>query len=80
MTVVRLMKRSMTSARASTEQAISGQIGQPAACMMENKLDLRTDETPCDYGPRGPGSNPGRASLVSAVKQPTVVVDNFVEK
>jgi hypothetical protein len=26
----------MTSASATTEQAISGQIGQPAACMMEN--------------------------------------------
>ena len=34
--VLRLIKRSMTSAMARMEQAISGQIGQPAACMMEN--------------------------------------------
>jgi hypothetical protein len=35
------MKRSMISAMASTEQATKGQIGQPAACRMENKLKLR---------------------------------------
>jgi hypothetical protein len=34
--VCRLMKRSITSATASTEQASSGHIGHPAACMMEN--------------------------------------------
>lgn len=27
-----------------------GQIGQPAACMMENKWSLRTDAMPTDYG------------------------------
>jgi hypothetical protein len=31
------VKRSITKAKASTEQASSGQIGQPAATMMENK-------------------------------------------
>jgi hypothetical protein len=37
-------------ARANTEQAISGQMGQPAACMMENKWSLRADEMHRDYG------------------------------
>src|SRR5512134_3981649 len=36
----RLTKRSITSARATTEQINSGQIGQPAACMIENKREL----------------------------------------
>ncbi len=31
------------------EQAISGQIGQPAACMIENKVNLRADEKLCNY-------------------------------
>jgi hypothetical protein len=31
-------RRSMTSASATTEHRIRGQIGQPAACMMENKV------------------------------------------
>src|SRR3569832_777022 len=35
--VLRLMKRSMTSASARMEQATRGQIGQPAACMIESK-------------------------------------------
>jgi hypothetical protein len=30
-------KRSITMAKAKMEQAIRGQIGQPAACMIENK-------------------------------------------
>jgi flagellar hook-basal body complex protein FliE len=34
---LRLMKRSMTKAKAKMEQAIRGQIGHPAACMMDNK-------------------------------------------
>ncbi len=33
----KLMKRSITSASATTEQMSNGQIGQPAACMIENK-------------------------------------------
>jgi hypothetical protein len=32
--------RSITIARAKMELAISGQIGHPAACMMENKMVL----------------------------------------
>src|SRR5689334_21565986 len=35
--VFRLMKRSITRASARMEQATKGQIGQPAACMIENK-------------------------------------------
>src|SRR3569833_7057 len=35
--VLRLMKRAMMSASARMEQATSGQIGQPAACMIESK-------------------------------------------
>src|SRR5205085_9477672 len=34
---LRLTKRSMMRARARMEQASRGQIGQPAACMIENK-------------------------------------------
>lgn len=37
MTVWRLRARSMTRASPRMEQRISGQIGQPAACMIENK-------------------------------------------
>jgi hypothetical protein len=33
----------MTSASASTEQATNGQMGQPAACMIENNLHLQAD-------------------------------------
>ena len=36
--VRRLRKRSMISARAAMEQAIRGQMGHPAACMIENKV------------------------------------------
>ena len=35
--VLRLMKRSITRASARMEQATNGQIGQPAACMIESK-------------------------------------------
>jgi hypothetical protein len=48
--------------------------------MMENKLDLRTDETPSDYVParlsRVRRSQVGAACLY----QPTSSVDNFVKK
>jgi hypothetical protein len=33
-------KRSMIRARARMEQAIRGQIGQPAACMIDSKVSL----------------------------------------
>jgi hypothetical protein len=49
--LLRLMKRSITIANASIEQAIRGQIVQPAACMMENKCLLRSDDGLLDYGP-----------------------------
>ena len=39
----RLVKRSMTSARAATEQISSGKIGQPAACSIENNMALSCD-------------------------------------
>ncbi|MDO9200010.1 MAG: hypothetical protein Q8K50_10535 [Hydrogenophaga sp.] len=39
--VFKAMKRSITKAIPSTEQMMSGQIGQPAACMMENKTGLQ---------------------------------------
>jgi hypothetical protein len=35
----RLIMRSMTKAKATTEQIKRGQIGQPAACMMVNKAN-----------------------------------------
>ena len=41
--VLRLIKRSITRASANIEQAIRGQIGQPAACMMENNVMLRSE-------------------------------------
>ncbi|MES2943798.1 MAG: hypothetical protein V4772_13095 [Pseudomonadota bacterium] len=48
--VFRLLKRSITSAKARTEQAISGQMGQPAACMIENNAHLQSDKFDLDYG------------------------------
>ena len=32
------------------EHAMRGQMGQPAACMMENKWSLRASEILADYG------------------------------
>ena len=37
----RLNKRSMTRAKATTEQASSGHIGQPAACMIDSNAKLQ---------------------------------------
>jgi hypothetical protein len=42
--VFRLKNRSMTMASAKMEQATSGQMGQPAACMIENNGSLRSSE------------------------------------
>ena len=64
MLAFRLINRSITMARANTEQAMRGQIGQPAACMMENKWSLRTDAMLRDYGVRW---------------RPTEHVDKFVQ-
>jgi hypothetical protein len=34
------------------EHATNGQIGQPAACMMENKSEPHAEGKPVDYGAR----------------------------
>ena len=81
MAVMRLIKRSMTSAKARIELATSGQIGQPAACMIENKLDLRADEMPRDYhAGLFRGDEGGRRRLSRVGRRPTKYVDNFVKK
>jgi hypothetical protein len=55
--VFRLIKRSMMSASATMEEATKGQMGQPAACMIESKCSLRGCESkrwgPGDYGVPG---------------------------
>ena len=38
----------MTNASATTEQKINGQIGHPAACMIESKVFPRGDRRQCD--------------------------------
>jgi len=38
----------MTSASATTEQKINGQIGHPAACMIESKVSPRGDRRLCE--------------------------------
>ena len=51
MAVFKATKRSIIKARASTEQAISGQIGQPAACMIDSKWFSRIRKMAVgDYG------------------------------
>jgi hypothetical protein len=45
------MKRSMTKAKANTEQINRGQIGQPAACMMVNKVSTPENFVSDNYGP-----------------------------
>jgi hypothetical protein len=47
---LRLINRSMMMARAKMEHAINGQMGHPAACMMENKTETPCSEKPVDYG------------------------------
>jgi len=42
----------MIRAKANTEQAIKGQIGQPAACMMDSKSGLPGKKALSDYGLR----------------------------
>jgi len=59
----------MTRANARIELAIKGQMGQPAACMMENKEVLRSSEKIAI----------GLWRTVH-LRLPTNVVDNFVEK
>jgi hypothetical protein len=66
------------------EQAMRGQIGQPAACMIENKESPPRRLKLCDYGPRPDGSSvlPGRGSAAGCFElcHPTKIVDNFVKK
>jgi hypothetical protein len=64
------------------EHATNGQIGQPAACMMENKNEPHADGKPVDYGPRADQRVFGRLrqTLAHAFASPTEHVDNFVQK
>src|ERR1043165_8765262 len=57
--VRRLLRRSMTSAIAAMEHRSKGQIGQPAACMIENNpvLSVRAHFGTRDYGPLRTASN-----------------------
>jgi hypothetical protein len=78
-----LTKRSMMSARPTTEQRISGQIGQPAACMMENKSGLRCNLLIMSQAP-GPTSADGVPQWSPhgrglAAGSYTDSVDNFVQ-
>ena len=78
----RLRNRSITRASASTEQATSGQIGQPAACMIESKEDLRADRNGLAimaYGRATPAVAPANPLGSSCPVSPTESVDNFVE-
>jgi hypothetical protein len=76
------MKRSMIRASARMELATNGQIGQPAACMMENKNEPHADGKPVDYGPRAESCGFGwlRQRLTQPFASPTEHVDNFVQK
>jgi hypothetical protein len=62
------------------EQATSGQIGQPAACMIENKWNLRANEKPRNYGPSIFNLWFEVMLVESAIVSPTFFVDNFVKK
>jgi hypothetical protein len=85
----------MTTAIATTEHRSSGQIGQPAACMIENSnpdLSATGDFWTRDYGlsaSRGRPAKPVRHALraqhlggasVGTSEQSTATVDNFVGK
>lgn len=71
--VLKLLKRSMISAKAKVEQATRGHIGQPAACMIENNRALskvlrwrRGDFGTRDYGPKHPLSRTCDARFAAA--------------
>src|ERR1700752_3184552 len=74
--VFRLVNRSMTSASPTTEQASSGQIGQPAATMIENKKKspARGLQMRGDYPP----SAADVPICFACQPRPTTSVDNFV--
>jgi hypothetical protein len=67
----------MTKAKPSTEQAIKGQMGQPAACMMASKTGLLADTS----GVPGVGAGAIMAYGVLATRSARgFSVDNFVNK
>ncbi|HUG25154.1 hypothetical protein [Piscinibacter sp.] len=75
----------MTSAIAATEQISRGQMGHPAACMIENNPVLSSNERffgraiMAPPGCIGDGENPPVAiAATSATAQSTARVDNFV--
>ena len=76
----------MIRARATTEHRSKGQIGQPAACMIENKVvpvEKSAAHRPLsarDYGPSLPGSRPWPNPKIGRFHKSTVAVDNFVGK
>jgi hypothetical protein len=74
----------MTSAIATMEQRISGQIGQPAACMIENNPDLSAASGFWDarlwrdgVGEQAPHRCAG-VDTTLPLAQSTACVDNFV--
>ena len=79
----------MTSVRAMTEHSSNGQIGQPAACMIDNKWSLAAPDALFerrDYGPKAGrierldarGFASGRCSEAALLELFTPAVDNFV--
>jgi hypothetical protein len=72
----------MINASARMELAISGQIGQPAACMMESKrVSALGGKLPGDYGAQvcvraGPGGDLAHAQFAGS---PTEIVDKLVQ-
>ena len=93
---LRLTKRSTMNAKARMEHRMSGQIGQPAACMMESKGFFRAT-WPCkdarDYGaachaprppapppPPSPPTRPHQHPICQPPRERTNSVDNFVKK
>ena len=82
------MKRSITSASATTEHRIRGQMGQPAACMIESKVFSRGVQGCSDEGRAGRGGlcpTPGPTPQIHCKTAPeqrlsTEDVDKHVHK
>lgn len=63
------------------EHTTNGQIGQPAACMIDSKIPSNVVFESGDYGPKGtPPSvaRQARHTTLQALCPSTVAVDNFV--